>query len=70
VEVSESQSLTGGEVLPGFQLSLRDLFVKIGAQEERVMDTGEFDVLLAAAESSVDFWNHPCDDKDWNDTLS
>jgi Uma2 family endonuclease len=33
VDVSETQSLSGGEVLPGFELSLKDLFAK--ADEER-----------------------------------
>jgi glutamine amidotransferase PdxT len=26
-----------------------------------------FDDLLAAAESSLGFWDNPCDDEDWND---
>ncbi len=26
-----------------------------------------FDDLLAAAESSLDFWDNPFDDEDWND---
>lgn len=26
-----------------------------------------FDDLLAAAESSLSFWDHPLDDEDWND---
>ena len=29
VELTESQSISGGEVLPGFELSLRELFAKI-----------------------------------------
>jgi Uma2 family endonuclease len=33
VDVSETQSLSGGEVLPGFELSLKELFAK--ADEER-----------------------------------
>jgi Uma2 family endonuclease len=31
VELSESQSLSGGEVLPGFELSLHELFAKLGS---------------------------------------
>ena len=31
VEVAESQSLSGGDVLPGFELPLRELFAKAGA---------------------------------------
>ncbi len=27
---------------------------------------GEFDDLLAASASSLDFWNNPHDDEDWN----
>ncbi len=30
VDISETQSLTGGDVLPGFELSLQDLFAKVG----------------------------------------
>jgi Uma2 family endonuclease len=30
VEVAEAQALSGGEVLPGFQLSLSELFAKMG----------------------------------------
>ena len=30
VELTESQSLSGGDVLPGFDLSLHDLFAKMG----------------------------------------
>jgi Uma2 family endonuclease len=30
VEVSESGSLSGGDVLPGFELSLKELFAKVG----------------------------------------
>ncbi len=26
-----------------------------------------FDDLVSAAESSLDFWNNPYDDQDWND---
>ena len=26
-----------------------------------------FDDLLAADESSLGFWDNPCDDEDWND---
>ena len=29
-EISESQSLSGGDVLPGFELPLRELFAKMG----------------------------------------
>jgi len=29
--------------------------------------TDTFDDLLAAAESSLDFWDNPYDDEDWND---
>ncbi len=31
VEVAESQSLSGGDVLPGFELPLSELFAKVGA---------------------------------------
>jgi Uma2 family endonuclease len=34
VEVDESGSLAGGDVLPGFELLLRDLFAKMGAEPE------------------------------------
>ena len=34
LDVNESQSLSGGDVLPGFELSLKDLFAK--ADEERL----------------------------------
>ena len=34
VEVSESQSLSGGDVLPGFELPLNELFAKSGPQSE------------------------------------
>jgi Uma2 family endonuclease len=33
VEISESQSLSGGDVLPGFELPLRDLFAKVARSE-------------------------------------
>lgn len=33
VEISEDQFLSGGDVLPGFELSLRKLFAKAGAKE-------------------------------------
>lgn len=29
--------------------------------------TDSFDELLSAAESSLDFWDNPFDDEDWND---
>jgi len=29
-------------------------------------DTDTFDDLLLAAESSLDFWDNPFDDEDWN----
>lgn len=33
-----------------------------------VEDTSEtFDALAHASESSLDFWNNPFDDEDWND---
>jgi hypothetical protein len=33
-----------------------------------VIESGDgFDELLAASESSLDFWNNPFDDEDWND---
>ena len=28
---------------------------------------GPFDDLVTASESSLDFWNNPFDDEDWND---
>jgi hypothetical protein len=32
-----------------------------------IEETGEsFDDLLAAAQSSLDFWDNPFDDEDWN----
>jgi hypothetical protein len=31
-----------------------------------VEETGESDDLLAAAQSSLDFWDNPNDDEDWN----
>ena len=32
-----------------------------------VIETGDvFDDLVSAAESSLDFWNNPWDDEDWN----
>ncbi len=32
-----------------------------------VIELGEtFDDLLVASESSLDFWNNPFDDEDWN----
>ena len=31
------------------------------------MDSDEFDDLVAAAESSIDFWDNRYDDEDWND---
>jgi hypothetical protein len=32
-----------------------------------VVGTGDsFDDLLTASESSLDFWNNPFDDEDWN----
>jgi hypothetical protein len=34
VEVAESQSLSGGDVLPGFELPLADLFVKLGEKPD------------------------------------
>jgi hypothetical protein len=30
-------------------------------------DGGGFDDLLEAAQSSLDFWDNPFDDEDWND---
>lgn len=30
-------------------------------------DSTGFDALLAASESSLDFWNNPVDDEVWND---
>ncbi len=33
MEISESQSLSGGDVLPGFELPLRELFAKMGQPE-------------------------------------
>ncbi|HEX9076426.1 MAG TPA: DUF2281 domain-containing protein [Anaerolineae bacterium] len=31
-----------------------------------IIESGDvFDDLLAASESSLDFWNHPLDDEDW-----
>jgi Uma2 family endonuclease len=33
VELSESQSLSGGDVLPGFELPLKELFAKVRTQE-------------------------------------
>jgi hypothetical protein len=33
-----------------------------------VIESGDtFNDLLVASESSMDFWNNPLDDKDWND---
>jgi hypothetical protein len=29
--------------------------------------SASFDALLAASESSLDFWNNPLDDEVWND---
>jgi Uma2 family endonuclease len=34
VELTESQSLAGGDVLPGFELPLKELFAKVGAKPE------------------------------------
>ena len=34
VELAESQSLSGGNVLPGFELPLKELFAKVGARAE------------------------------------
>jgi len=34
VELVESQSLSGGDVLPGFELPLKELFAKVGTQPE------------------------------------
>ena len=34
VELVESQSLSGGDVLPGFGLPLKELFAKVGTQPE------------------------------------
>jgi hypothetical protein len=32
-----------------------------------IEETGDtFDDLLSAAQSSLDFWNNPIDDEDWN----
>ncbi len=32
-----------------------------------VIESGDtFDDLLAASESTLDFWNNPFDDEDWN----
>ena len=33
VELAESQSLSGGDVLPGFELPLRELFAKVEPQD-------------------------------------
>ena len=32
------------------------------------MDSDEFDDLVSAAESSLDFWDNPYDDEDLNQT--
>jgi hypothetical protein len=36
-----------------------------------VIEAGEtFNDLLAASESSLDFWNNPFDDEDWNNVAT
>ena len=68
VELGESQSLSGGDVLPDFELTLSELLAKVGTYKKPVMEPDEFDDLLAATATSVDFWDNPYDDEDWNKT--
>ncbi len=57
---------------PGGRLVVHDLAVAAGTAVEVIVLVGEpteagVEPLLAAAESSLAFWDNPIDDETWND---